>query len=86
MKKTVSTVDESLDGVISIGTSDYRPKGLPFLNDQRGSCVALPDHFMGRVIGSMQGDGSELLIDRLRLNALSRYWVVVELMRRNERL
>ena len=86
VKKTVSTVDESLDGVISIGTSDYRLKGLPLLNDQRGSCVALPDHFMRCVIGSVRDNGSELLINRLRLNALSRYWVVVELMRRNERL
>ena len=86
MKKTVSTVDESLDAAISTGTSDYGPKGWHFLNDQRGSCVALPDHFMGCVIGSMQGNGSEFLIDRLRLNALSRYRVVVELMWRNERL
>ena len=80
MKKTVSTGDESSYGGISIGTSGYRPKGLPFLNDQRGSCVALPDHFVRCVIDSLQGSGSGLLIDRLFPSALRRYRVVVELM------
>ena len=67
MKKTVSTVYENFDGSISIGTSDHRPKGLPFPNDQRSSCVALPDHFVRFVIRSMQGNASESLINRLRL-------------------
>ena len=80
MKKTVSTADESLDGIYSIGTSDYLPKGLPFLNDQRGSCVALPDHFVRCVIDSVEGNGSDFWIDPLRLGALRRYGAVVELM------
>ena len=79
-KKTVSTGDASLDGVIPIGTSNYGPKGLPFLNDQRGGCVALPDHFVRCVIDSVEGNGCDLLTDRLRFNALRRYFVVVELM------
>ena len=73
VKKTVSTGGESPDGVISIGTSDYLPKGLPFLNDQRGGCVALPDHFVRCVIGSVRGNCSDLLMDRLRLSAPRRY-------------
>lgn len=48
--------------------------------------MAHPDHFVRCVIDSVQGNGSDLLIDRLRLGALRRYCEAVELMRRKGRL